>query len=100
MKTFNKFFEISSILKEDISQLRFVAEDVLVSEDQKIKRKSDLQKAMVLGNNDASKSKIVFATNEGLKKVETTIWALDEDDVILKSGINIPLHAICHVALL
>ena len=93
-------FEISSILKEEINKIRFVAEDVLVSEDQKTLRRSELHKAMMLGNAEISKSKIVFATNEGLKKVETTVWAVDDSEVVLKSGIFIPIHAICHVALL
>jgi hypothetical protein len=100
MDTMKTLIEISSILKEEISKIRFVAEDVLVSDDQKTMRRSELQKAMMLGNAEKSKSKIVFATNEGLKKVETTVWAVDDREVVLKSGIFIPIHAICHVALL
>jgi hypothetical protein len=100
MDTMKTLFEISSIVKEEIGKIHFVAEDVLVSDDQKTQRRSELQKAMMLGNSEKSKSKIVFATNEGLKKVETTVWAVDDHEVVLKSGIFIPIHAICHVALL
>ena len=100
MDTLKTLIEISSIVKEEINRIRFVAEDVLVSDDQKSLRRSELNKAMMLGNSEKSKSKIVFATNEGLKKVETTVWAVDDREVVLKAGIFIPIHAICHVALL
>jgi hypothetical protein len=100
MDTLKTLIEISSIVKEEINRIRFVAEDVLVSDDQKSLRRSELNKAMMLGNSEKSKSKIVFATNEGLKKVETTVWAVDDCEVVLKAGIFIPIHAICHVALL
>lgn len=100
MDTIKTLMSISSILKEEINKLRFVSEDVLVSDDQKTLRRSELNKAMMLGNSEKSKSKIVFATDEGLKKVETTVWAVDDREVVLKSGVFIPIHAICHVALL
>lgn len=100
MNPINTVFGISSIGKEEIKQIQFVTEEVLVSDDQKVNRRSELQKAMMLGNSEKSKSKIVFATNEGLRKVETTVWAVDDIEVVLKAGIFIPIHAICHVALL
>ena len=72
MGTLQQLIDITSILKEEIKKLHFVSEDVLVSIDDKILRRAELEKAMILGNGEKSKSKIVFATIEGLKKVETT----------------------------
>ncbi|MEI6596390.1 MAG: hypothetical protein WCO28_12570 [Bacteroidota bacterium] len=100
MNPINTIFGISSIGKEEISEIQFVSEEVLASVDQINNRRSELQKAMLLGNSEKSKSKIVFATNNGLRKVETTVWAVDDLDVVLKAGVFIPIHAICHVALL
>ncbi len=100
MNPINTIFGISSIGKEEISEIQFVSEEVLASVDQINNRRSELQKAMLLGNSEKSKSKIVFATNNGLRKVETTVWAVDDLEVVLKAGVFIPIHAICHVALL
>ncbi|MEI6507864.1 MAG: hypothetical protein WCO54_05220 [Bacteroidota bacterium] len=100
MDTIQPIYGISSVMKEDTNDFYFVTEDVLVSAEQKTQRKSELHKALILGNSEKSKSKIVFATNEGLKKVETTVWAIDDSEVVLKSGAFIPIHAICHVAIL
>ncbi len=100
MNPINTIFGISSIGKEEISEIQFVSEEVLSSDDQINNRRSELQKAMLLGNSEKSKSKIVFATNNGLRKVETTVWAVDDLEVVLKAGVFIPIHAICHVALL
>lgn len=100
MNPINTIFGISSIGKEEIGKINFVSEEVLVSDDQRKIRQSQLQKAMLLGNAEKSKSKIIFATDSGLRKVETTVWAVDDIEVVLKAGIFIPIHAICHVALL
>ncbi|MFI5221026.1 MAG: hypothetical protein ACHQK8_01785 [Bacteroidia bacterium] len=100
MGTANIQFEISSLPKEEVDHIRFVSEDVLVSEDQKSIRMKQLTKALNIGNMEKSKSKIVFATNEGLKKLESTVLGLDDHEVLLKAGIYIPIHAICHVAVL
>ena len=100
MNPINTIFGIYSIGKEEISEIQFVSEEVLASVDQINNRRSELQKAMLLGNSEKSKSKIVFATNNGLRKVETTVWAVDDLEVVLKAGVFIPIHAICHVALL
>lgn len=92
--------QIPYIEKELIKDLVFINEEVLVSEDERVLRKSQLQKAMFLGNISKGKSKITFVTNEGFKKVETTVWSADDVEVLLKSGTFIPVHAIYKVDLL
>jgi hypothetical protein len=56
-----------------------------------------LKKAMVLGNNFKCKCKIVFNTSDGAKLVETTVWSVSENHVLLKGDIVIPLNAIIKV---
>ncbi|MFI5222048.1 MAG: hypothetical protein ACHQK8_06970, partial [Bacteroidia bacterium] len=100
MGTANIQFELSSLYKEEVDHIQFVSEDVLVSEDQKSIRQKQLAKALNLGHMEKSKSKIVFATNEGLKKLESMVFGMDDHEVLLKAGIYIPIHSICHVAVL
>jgi hypothetical protein len=57
----NTIFLISSIGKEEISEMQFVSEEVLSSDDQINNRRSELQKAMFLCNSENSKNKIVLA---------------------------------------
>jgi uncharacterized protein (UPF0248 family) len=35
---------------------------------------------------------------EGLKQVETTIWATGEKNIVLKHGMTIPIHRIVDVS--
>ncbi len=88
-------FEI--INKEDVPKYHFVSYDVLDTEEERQERKVELQKAMLLGNTDHVKIKIFFMTMEGLKEVETTVWASTDQSVVLKGGISVPLHAISRI---
>jgi hypothetical protein len=91
---------VREIAKEQIPQLHFVEREVLFNDDDKKSRKNELYKAMLLGNLNKAKSKITFATQNGLRKVETTVWAVDEKEVLLKYGFFIPIHSIIRVDLL
>ncbi|HLP12848.1 MAG TPA: hypothetical protein VK177_13015 [Flavobacteriales bacterium] len=88
------------IQKEEVANLRFPNEEVLGQEDQKKALRSKLEQATALGNTDHGKIKIYFVDNEGLKKVETTIWATGEKNIVLKQGITIPIKRIIDVELL
>ncbi len=88
---------VALVQKEDIPGLKFVKHEVLATKEEVHKRKMDLERAMVLGNAEHGKIRIVFETDEGLKAVETTVWAATETDVSLKGGINIPLRVIHRV---
>ena len=85
-------FEI--INKEDVPSYHFVSYDVLDSATERDARAADLQRAMLLGNTDHVKIKIFFMTLEGLKEVETTVWASTDESVVLKGGVSVPIHAI------
>jgi len=85
------------IEKENIAQLHFPHTEVITDEKQRKLRLHDLENATALGNIEHNKIKIVFEDNNGMKYTETTIWATTEEDVVLKSGITIPLHRIHRV---
>ena len=91
--------KLQTIMKEDINSFHFSKNDVLNSELAISKRKSDLYKAMILGNSAHGKVKIVFETESGTTIVETTVWCATETDVNLKGGINIPVRSIREVIL-
>jgi len=79
--------------KEIIGNLNFPAEEVLNSPELKQKREYELERAASLGT-DKVKIKILFEDSEGLKQVETTVWAVTKDRVVLKHGATIPIKRI------
>jgi hypothetical protein len=82
------------IFKEDIPRLKIANKEVLTSEAEILQRKSDLESAMKLGNNDHNKVKIVFQSEEGVMMVETTVWEMTQNYVILKSNTHVPIRSI------
>ncbi len=58
---------------------------------------SKLLGAQRLGNEFKSKTTIVFQTDDGPKRVETTVWSLTENYIQLKNGIMIPLRSIIDI---
>lgn len=85
------------IQKEQVSELRFPSSEVLTSHEEINRRKNELSRALVLGNVDHSKVRIMFIDAEGPKMVETTIWAVTELRVVLKSGMVIPINRITEI---
>lgn len=85
------------VSKESIASLHFPSNEVLDSELAIKNRHKDLERATTLGNIEHSKIKIVFEDSEGLKQVETTIWATTDKRIILKGGVVIPIHRIHEV---
>src|SRR5437879_3003723 len=90
---------ILPIEKEDISHLIFSNSEVLMSPEAIEQRRIQLEQAVVLGNTDKGKTKIVFEDNECIRQIETHIWGLTDKRVILKQGIVIPIHRIHEVKL-
>lgn len=79
--------------KEIIGTLHFPTEEILSSNELKQKRQYELERAASLGT-DKVKIKILFEDNEGLKQVETTVWAVTKDRIVLKHGATIPIKRI------
>ena len=85
---------ITTIEKELLDTLNFPQEEVLMDTEQINHRKYEAQRATKLGNSFNDKVKIIFEDAEGLKMVETTVWGVTENYLMLKRGMAIPLHRI------
>ena len=83
-----------TIEKENIHSLRFPNNDMLQDKDAIFQRNSDLNRAQSLGNLEHSKIKIFFEDSQSKKVVETTVWAVTDNQVVLKQGIGIPINRI------
>jgi hypothetical protein len=92
--------KIELIAKEDIPNFHCVTFDVLDTAEARAERKAELEKAMILGNSEHVKYKIIFTTTDGMKEVETTVWATTEDTITLKGGVVIPIAAINKISFL
>jgi hypothetical protein len=85
------------IEKEQIGQYRFPHHEVLTSPESRQDRLRRLHKAQSLGNLEKHKVSIAFDTLDGTRIVNTTVWAVLEDHVLLKCGKVVPVHAIREV---
>lgn len=84
------------IEKELISSLKF-KETVIVDQDPTIHHQIEL--AVRLGNAYHSKVSITFMDDEGLKRVDTTIWAHGSKFICLKGGVWLPISRIVEIRL-
>jgi hypothetical protein len=85
------------IPKEQIAGLRFPKEQVTLSEEQRGIIRTMLQQATRLGNTERGKCRITFNDDEGRKAVETTIWTFDQDNIVLKYGMVIPVARVVSI---
>ncbi len=88
-----------TILKEQIPGLNFVRSTVSGGQQIVGKLLHDLERAMIIGNSQQGKVKIVFESDHGKVAVETTVWAATDNYVSLKGGISIPMSSIHEVVL-
>lgn len=86
--------DYQTIEKEAIPSLSF-------HQEVKIKQHPDLQKqieqAALLGNGYKTKVSIYFHDDDGLKRVQTTIWAAGSKYICLKGGVWIPIARITEI---
>jgi len=81
------------IEKESINNYKIVA-----AEQNKAEQLHDkLYDAQRLGNEFKSKVSIIFQTNDGPKRVETTVWSSTDKYIQIKSGVLIPLSSIISI---
>ena len=78
------------IEKENLYQYKVVDAPVNHSEE----LQSKLKNALRLGNEFKSKTNITFMTEEGPKRIETTVWSLTEKYLQIKGGILLPLSSL------
>lgn len=88
----DKLFE--SIEKESIENLKFPHEEVLKDKEKIKERTENLNKALTLGNLEHFKIKIYFEDDIKKRMVDTTVWALTDERVVLKQGVIIPTNRI------
>ena len=82
------------IEKELISELHFPTQEVIEEKAERLQRKVELERAQALGNLEHTKIKIFFEDDSSKKMVDTTIWGVTDQGVILKKGVVIPIHRI------
>jgi len=95
MPLYNKVIHVE---KEQIKFLRFPKKDVLHRKKDQINRFIRLQKAAAIADLNNRIVKIIFKDDQGIKKVETTIWGLTDTEVILKQSNIIPLERIMKIS--
>lgn len=81
------------IAKEEVTNYNFLdapKEDVHV-------QKEKLAGAVRLGNEFKSKAYITFQTDQGPKKIETTVWSVTEKYLQIKNGVLIPLKSLIDI---
>ncbi|PSL07177.1 hypothetical protein [Cecembia rubra] len=89
--------EFKEIDKEFVGELSFPDQDVLYTEKKKIQRQIELERAMSLGNLEQVKVKIFFEDFSNKFFINTTIWAVTDESVLIKKGLVIPIKRIYNV---
>lgn len=92
-----KAMGFQEINKEQVGELNFPHSDVLLTDQERKQRKADLERAMSLGNLEQVKVKIYFEDDQEKRFVDTTIWGVTDESIILKQGVVIPFRRIFKV---
>ena len=82
------------IEKEEVENLKFPSTDVLNDIEKIGERRSELGRALTLGNMEHAKIRIYFEDDSSCKVVETTVWGVTDKRVILKQGVVITIHRV------
>lgn len=81
------------IAKEDVLNYKFLdapKDEIHVQQDK-------LLASVRLGNEFKSKAYITFQTDQGPKKIETTVWSVTEKYLQIKNGVLIPLKSLIDI---
>ena len=85
--------------REEINTLTFPMNEIQMTLVKKSKISSLLNTSAILGKRYQDKVKITFSDSVGVKTVETTVWEVAVDKIILKGGIKLPFHRVTEVEL-
>jgi len=88
------FDHIQLVEKETVGDLIFPQDEILTSDSEILNRKLSIDRAISLGNLERHKVKIIFSDTNGVKKVDTTIWAVTDKAILLKQNTVLPIHRI------
>ncbi len=80
--------------KEQIADFHFPHEGVVLTDLEKAELRTGLARSIALGNLEHQKVRIYFEDDTAKKVVETTIWAVTEEAIVLKQNVVIPTHRI------
>lgn len=93
---------MQAIMKPELIEKELI-QNLTFSNKEKIQQHPDLlsqiERATILGNSHRSKVSIIFQDDDGLKRVDTTIWAAGTKFVCLKGGVWIPIERILEIKL-
>ena len=90
--------DVTIIPKERIALLRFPRQPLSMSDSDRQQLRTMLHQATRLGNGEHGKCRIVFEDDEGRKAVETTVWTYDQENIVLKYGMSIPLARVLSIS--
>jgi len=77
------------------TQMRFADTDVLPTAAERCLRATKAAHAAILGSTYRGKLAVSFRTADGaLHRLQTCVWAVDEDYVVLQTGMALPLCAV------
>ncbi len=88
--------EICIIEKEAITACTFKQEMMSKQHPELL---SQIKDATILGNSHHSKVSIIFQDDDGIKRVDTTIWAAGTKFICLKGGVWVPINRLIEIKL-
>ena len=93
----NQINHIKIIDKNEVANLIWPKESLHNNEDEKMDLLIKLKVALILGNMERIKCRIVFMDSIGIKVIETTIWAVCEKNILIKAGLWVPIRRVVDV---
>ena len=85
--------EAELIEKEEVTKYHFVK-----AENSQAISKDKLERAVRLGNEYKGKSQITFMTDQGPKKIVTTVWTLTDEFIQIKGSVAIPVKSLVDIS--
>jgi hypothetical protein len=86
--------EIELVQKETIVDCKFLNDIQLNQQENLLQQIKD---ATILGNSHRTTVTIIFQDDDGIKRVDTTIWASGAKFICLKGGLWIPINRIIEI---
>ena len=88
----------TNIDKSVIANLKFSAEDVLSTNEDRSIRNWKLNRALHVGNNYKTHVNLIFKDiQDNIYSTELTVWAVTENQVVLKGTMMVPITSVIDV---
>ena len=80
---------------ELFARLRFADADILPTADERCRHATEAARATILGSTYRGELVVAFRTADGaLHRLQTCVWAVDGDYVVLQTDMALPLRAV------